>query len=55
MKFSYLQSVKSKHYQCLAFLSGPLAIFGTAVDRGSSNVIIPEIADDFGADLPNVQ
>ncbi len=55
MKFSYLQSFKSKHYKWLAFLSGALAIFGTAVDRGSSNVIIPEIAEHFTADLPTVQ
>ena len=55
MKFSYLQSFKSKHYKWLAFLSAALSIFGTAVDRGSSNVIIPEIAEYFRADLPTVQ
>ena len=55
MNLSYIHSFKSRHYKWLAFLSGALSIFGTAVDRGSSNVIIPEIAEHFSADIPTVQ
>ena len=55
MILGYLDSLRKQHYKWLVLFSGALSIFGTAFDRGSSNVIIPEIAQHFSADLPTAQ
>ena len=55
MIIGYLDSLRKQHYKWLVLFSGALSIFGTAFDRGSSNVIIPEIAQHFSADLPTAQ
>ena len=55
MIIRYLSYSKELHYKWLVLFSAALSIFGTAFDRGSSNVIIPEIAQHFSADIPTVQ
>ena len=55
MIIRYLSYARKQHYKWLVLFSAALSIFGTAFDRGSSNVIIPEIAQHFSADIPTVQ
>ena len=42
-------------YAWLVFLIGALSIFGTVLDRGASNVVLPTLAKEFKSDLPTVQ
>ena len=46
---------KTSHSPWLAFSVAALSIMGSALDRGASNVILPDIAAEFGSDIPTAQ
>ena len=46
---------KTPHSPWLAFSVAALSIMGSALDRGASNVILPNIAEEFGSDIPTAQ
>ncbi len=46
---------KTSHSPWLAFSVAALSIMGSALDRGASNVILPNIAAEFGSDIPTAQ
>ena len=49
------RSIPATSYAWLVLLIGALSIFGTVMDRGASNVVIPTLAKEFKSDLPTVQ
>ena len=49
------RSLPATSYAWLVFFIGALSIFGTVMDRGASNVVLPTLAKEFMSDLPTVQ
>ena len=52
---SYKKSNKATSSPWLAFSVAALAIMSSALDRGASNVILPNIAEEFVSDIPTAQ
>ena len=55
MRIKLFETFSRVEYSWLALAAGALSIFGTVLDRGASNIILPNISEEFSSDLPTVQ
>ena len=55
MTVKIFKTFSGVEYSWLAFVSSALSILGTVLDRGATNIVLPNISEEFSSDLPTVQ
>ncbi len=55
MRVKIFKTFSGVEYSWLAFVSSALSILGTVLDRGATNIVLPNISEEFSSDLPTVQ
>ena len=55
MRVKIFKTFSGVEYSWLAFVSSAPSILGTVLDRGETNIVLPNISEEFSSDLPTVQ